>query len=279
MFARIGYTWQIMGASWQILKRDKELLLFTLLSGICCLVVMATFAMPMVGAESLAPPEEGAPLSEQVAYYGVLFLFYFCMYFIITFFNAAVVSSAVVRMGGGDPTFGDGLRAAFERLPYILGWSLLAATVGLVLRIIEDRSEKVGRIVAGLLGMAWTVVTFLAVPVLVVEKKGPGAALKKSTALLRKTWGEQLVSGFSFGIIFFLLALLGVPLLLIGFFLWGAMGGWVALALGVIYFVILGLVQSTLETIFRAALYVYAEVGQVPAGFDGALLHGAMAHR
>src|SRR4029077_13330612 len=102
------------------------------------------------------------------------------------------------------------------RLPVIAGWALVSATVGLILRIIEDRSARIGQIVAALLGMAWTVVSFLVVPILVIENKGPIAALKDSTALLKKTWGEQLVSNFSFGMIFFLLALPAFALFILG---------------------------------------------------------------
>src|SRR5258708_6218028 len=123
MFNRISYTWGLMRASWDVLKRDKTLLRFLLLSGVCCLLVLFSFA--------------------------------------------------VVRMGGGIPTVGDGFREAVARLPQIAGWALLSATVGLILRIIEDRSEKIGRIVAGLLGLAWTVASFMVVPVLVAERKGP----------------------------------------------------------------------------------------------------------
>src|SRR5436190_24108713 len=110
-------------------------------------------------------------------------------------------------MGGGEPTVADGFRAASARLPVIAGWALVSATVGVVLRIIEDRSEKVGRFVAGLLGMAWTLVSFLVIPILVVENKGPLLALKESTKLLKKTWGEQLTGSFSFGLVFFLMSI------------------------------------------------------------------------
>ena len=132
-------------------------------------------------------------------YYGLLFLFYFLNYFIVIFFNSAVIACAILRMRGGEPTLSIGFNAALSRLPQIVGWALVAATVGLILRALENVARKrgnlVGQIVAGLLGMAWSVVTFLVVPILVVEKKGPFEAVKESAALLRKTWGEQLVGG------------------------------------------------------------------------------------
>jgi hypothetical protein len=197
---------------------------------------------------------------------------------VITFFNAAIVASAITRLSGGQPSLADGLRAASSRLPQILGWALLAASVGLVLRMIEDRSERVGRLVAGLLGTAWSIATFLVVPVLVVEQKGPIDALKKSTALLRKTWGEQLVGGAGFGLVFFLLAIPGVAALFAGFAL-GLTVGVVSASLGVVYLTLLCLVQSALQTIFEAAIYVYAEKGTAPALFGQELLAGALVPR
>ena len=281
MFGRISYTFSLMSASWQVLKKDKELLVFPLLSGICCLLVLASFAVPFLATGALeAVASEGAEsvLSDGL-FYVVLFAFYICNYFVIFFFNSAVVACAVMRLKGGDPTVGDGLRAAFPRIHLILGWALVSATVGLVLRVIEARSKTVGAIVAGILGMAWTLVSFLAVPVLVVENAGPVTALKRSAQMLKRTWGEQLVGSFSFGVIFLLFGLLGaVPVVL------GAMSGSgsaliVGIVLAVIYLVLLSLISSVLRTIFQAALYLYASDGTVPMGFDARLLRGAMGQR
>jgi hypothetical protein len=211
-----------------------------------------------------------------VLYYGSLFLFYFANYFIVVFFNAAIVACAAARMSGGNPTIGDGLRAATARLPVIFGWALVCATVGLLLRVIEDRSDKIGRIAAGLLGMAWTVVSFLVVPVLVIENKGPIAALKDSTTLLKKTWGEQLVSNFSFGTIFTLLALPAIGLIFLGAYLGSAPILFLCIGVAVIYFIALALVQSALQAIFQTALYLYARDGQVPDGFHAEVLGTAL---
>lgn len=283
MMERLRYTWALMGESWEMLKKDKELLLFPVLSGVCCLLVLASFGIPMWQGEFWAPPGKDSPASEQVTYYLMLFLFYCCNYFVITFFNSAIVACAVLRMQGRDPTVGDGLRAALARLPQILGWALVAATVGIILRIIEDRSRTVGQILAGLLGFVWTAASFLVVPIMVMDRKGPIVALRESSGLLRRTWGEQIFSGFSFGLIFIVLAL---PAFLVVFLLGGiamATGGIVLLAVcvgvAVLYLVVLALVISVLQTIFQAALYMYVREGKPSPDFSADLLAGAMGPR
>jgi len=181
-------------------------------------------------------------------------------------------------MSGGDPTIGDGFREAFGRLPLIAGWALVSATVGLILRIIEDRSRKFGKIVAGLLGMAWTVMSFLVIPILVIDKKGPIEAFKESTALLKRTWGEQLVGNFSFGLIFFLLNIPAFLLVILGFVLGTATAIIACIAIAIIYFIVLALIQSTLQAIFQAALYLYARDGQA-TGFEVELLQNAVVSK
>ena len=239
-------------------------------------MLLASFAVPLYTTGAWQPPGHDATTQRQVAYYGTLFVFYVCNYFIVVFFNAAIVACAASRMGGGNPTISDGLRAAASRLPVIAGWALVSATVGLVLRVIEDRSEKIGQIVAGLLGMAWTITSFLVVPILVVENKNPIAALKDSAVLLKKTWGEQLVSNFSFGMIFLLLAIPVFGLMILGFFLGSGVALAACVGLAVIYLIVLALVQSALQAIFQTALYVYARDGQVPEGFHAEVLEGAL---
>ena len=284
-FGRVSNTWGLMGQSWEILKQDKELLVFPLLSGICCLLVIASFVIPMIASDSWMPPESSAEegevveTSEQVVYYGKLFLFYFANYLVIIFFNSAVVGCVSMRMHGQDPTLADGFRIALSRIGLVIGWSLVAATVGLILRIIEDKNEKIGRIIAGVLGMAWTAISFLVLPVMVIEGKNPIAALKDSTTMLKRTWGEQLMSNFSFGFVFFLL---GIPAYMVIFLcIMSQSTAIIAIGIGVavIYLVVLGLVQSTLQTIFQTALYYYANEGKTATGFDSTAMSDAMYQR
>jgi len=280
MFDRISYTWQLMGASWNVLKQDKRLLLFPLLSGLACTIVTASFALPISGTGFYRPPGSDASQSAHVMYYGVLFLFYFCNYAVAFFFNAALVACAVRRMQGQEATISQGLRIAVSRLPLILGWALVSATVGLALRIAEDRSKKVGALIAGLLGIAWSLMTFLVVPVIVVENKGPIEALNVSAAAIRRTWGEQVVGNFSFGFIFFLLAIPGVAAIFAGTAIaYTTALGFVLIAAAIVYLLALALISSALAEIFRAAVYLYAARISTPAGFGPHLLDNAIGPR
>ena len=268
-----------MSACWQVLKQDTKLLVFPLISGLCCLLLLASFAMPLYFTGRWQPPGGGAPAAHQAAYYGVLFLFYLCNYFVVIFFNAGIIACAILRMSGGNPTIGDGFRAAAARLPAIAGWAVLSATVGLILRLIEDRSKWVGRIVTGLLGAAWTVVSFLVVPILVVENKSPITALQESTALVKKTWGEQVAGNFGFGVISFLLALPAFAVIVLSIFSGNIAIIGMCIFLAVIYLIGLALVQSALQSIYQAAVFLYARDGQVPEGFEAEVLGTAMLRK
>lgn len=265
---KISQTWALMQASWDLLKQDTEMLFFPLLSGLSCLLVLISFALPLVVSGQFSIETDFA----QPLYYLLLFGFYLANYCVITFFNSALVACALIRMQGGNPILADGFKGSMERLPLIIGWSLLAATVGFVLRIIEERSEFVGRMVAGVLGMAWTMTSFLAVPILVIERKGPLDALKDSAHLLKRTWGEQVVSNFSFGLVFFLLALPAVVPLFLGLMSGNIVGITIGVGLAIVYWILLSLIQSALQVIFQTALYLHVKEGPEPQGFPVHLL-------
>jgi hypothetical protein len=276
---KIARTWSLMQMSWRILAEDKKILIFPLISGLSCLAVAATFIIPLFMTGKWHPPATDAGTRQQIAYYGFLFLYYYCNYFVIVFFNAALVSYVVMRMNGDAPSIGDGFHAALSRLPLIAGWALIAATVGFLLKIIEDRSDKIGQIVAALLGGAWAMVTFLVIPVLVVEQKNPFSALKESTVLLKQTWGERIMMNFSFSTISFLLMLPAVGVIILAVMAKSLVVLAIAIAAVVLYVILLALIQSALEAIFQTAIYFYARHNQVPAGFDESLLQNALVQR
>ena len=269
---KISNSWALVKQSFAILNKDEELMLLPILSAVSCILVSAS----ILGAGGLyAYPQIQAAAAEQLAWRpshamlaGFVFLLYLVNYFVIIFFNTALVSAASARLEDGNPTVRDGLRVAWRRLGVIFQWALVAATVGMLLRMIEERSGFIGRLVAGIVGMAWTLATFFVVPVLAFEDLGPVEAVERSIELFRKNWGEEVVGTFSFGLIFFLLALPGILLPLLGSSLAGAYGATIGATLMVVYFVVLAVVNSSAHGIFLAALYRYAKTGEISQGFS-----------
>ncbi len=280
MIERLATGWELAKQSVRVLRMDKELLVFPLLSGIACMLVLASFAIPLFLSGALEAAEDNQDLAQNALTYVILFAFYFINYFVIIFFNSALVGCAIIRLKGGDPTVRDGFGAAAARLPQIAAWAFVAASVGLILRAIESRSERVGQIVSGLLGMAWSITTFFVVPVIVIEKTGPIEAIKRSVSIMKNTWGESLAAKFGIGFITFLLTLVGlIPL---GFGVYLASSGMAAIGIALIvvgglWVLLVSLVASALGSIILAALYIYAAEGQIPNEFDSSLIKTAFA--
>jgi hypothetical protein len=210
--------------------------------------------------------------------YAVAFAFYFCSYFVIIFCNSALISCAMIRFNGGEPSVGDGFRMAMARLPQIFAWALVSATVGVVLKLIENAHEKVGYYVAMILGTAWSIMTYFVVPVLVVEKTGPIEAVSRSMSLLRKTWGEALVGRLGLNFVMFLLAIPLVLILIAGGWALGngqAPLGWGLVVVGILGLLMHAAIASALHTILLAGLYQYAAEDRVPDAFDRETFEGA----
>jgi hypothetical protein len=278
---KIATTWQLMKDAWGVLMRDKVLLLFPVISGIACFLVLLTFVVPWLGASALGLRGVLRGQSETIVYV-VLFCYYLCNFFVVFYFNAALVDFVVTRMRGGEPTLGGSLRAAAACLPQIAAWALIAATVGVLLEWLSERAGFIGRIVIGIVGIAWALVTYFVVPIMVIERKGALDAVASSKDLLRKTWGPQIASGVGYGLIGFLLALPGIAIIIAAFLgaavSHGHLGGWgVLVVAAVLYFIALGVVMSALRAIFGAVLYLYARDGKAPEGFDAGTLRGAIA--
>lgn len=276
MAGSLANSWSLVKASAQVLKQDRELLVFPLLSGIATVLVAVTFILPLAlagGAEWFS--------GEQTSYFAwvVGFLFYMVQYTVIFFFNSALVGAALIRLEGGDPTVSDGMSIAMDRIGAILGYAALAATVGMILRAVSERVGFVGRIVAGFVGLGWTLATYLAVPVLVSKNVGPIDAVKESAGLFRRTWGEQMVASFGIGWAFFLMGVswtLVVVAVITGLATLGAGAALIlpAIGLAVLGYILLGLLASALQGIYTAALYRHASGGRVE-GFDATMLTGA----
>jgi hypothetical protein len=279
MFDRLSRSWQLVKASGAVLLQDRKLLLFPLISGVATLLVVASFALPVFGVLVFDRYGGHGPRISGMPFYLIGFLFYLVQYFVIFFFNSALVGAAMMHLDGRQPTLGDGLRLAGSKFGAILGYAFIAATVGLLLRMLQERVGFIGRLVVGLLGVGWNIATFLVVPVLVARDVGPLDAVKESAATLKRTWGENVVGqaglGLAFGLLQLAVVCAGVLLVAAA-----AMAGSVALVVLALTFAVLSvLVHSALSGIYAAALYRFAVQGSSAQGFDAGALRQAFVAR
>jgi len=271
MFESIGRSWELVKASWQILMGDKKLLVFPVLSGFFTLLVVVSFILPLI----LTGAVFGGMAVGPAPWYVLLFLFYVVSYFVAIFFNTALITCVYARLQGRETSIGDGLSHAVRHIGSILIWAIVAATVGVILRAIGERSGIIGRITVALVGGIWSLVTIFVVPVLVLEDKGVVDALRESVALFRKTWGESVVGSVSIGVISGAIVIVGLLGVFAAFFARSVTVMVLAIALFVILVAVVSVVASAMQGIFVTALYSFAKTGNVPAGFGKGVLENA----
>ncbi|MCA1833656.1 MAG: DUF6159 family protein [Actinomycetota bacterium] len=268
---RIERGFRLARASWEVLKADRELMILPVVSFVATAIVAASLFAVAWGTSGI--PGDGK--QPTVIHYVLLGIFYFLAYFIAIFCNAALVGAATIRLNGGDPTVKDGLKIAASRIDKIIGWAALAATVGLILRSLEEKAGFLGRIVIAIVGAAWSAVTFFVVPVLIYEDLGVVDSVKRSGSLFKQRWGEQFVGNASIGIVIFLLV---IPVAIVGYLLMQVVAvlGVVVLVLGIGALTAAG---GAMSGIFNAALYRFATTGEAAGAFTADDLRGSFRPR
>jgi len=174
-FSRLSNGWRIGKISLQTIQENPSLLFFPFISGGALIMVTLSFlggGYLFFGEEALAIVDDEAAISSlNVLLYGLVFLFYLVSYFVIIFFNVGLVHCAKKVLAGEETNISEGIQFAQTRMTTILGWSILAATVGIILKTIQERVGTVGKIITGLIGMVWGIATFFIVPVIAYEEK------------------------------------------------------------------------------------------------------------
>ncbi|MHB1137446.1 MAG: DUF6159 family protein [Microthrixaceae bacterium] len=271
-------SWSLTTASWGVLRQDKELVLLPVISAVSSLVLIAPFVG--IAAMTFRTTGTGGDESYQLGPAGwvALFVAYLLSAYVTIFFQSALVLAANERMTGGSPTLGSALRGAWANAGRILPWALITATVSIVLQFIQQRAGVAGRVVAGLAGVAWALVTLLVLPILVIEQVGVKEAFTRSASAFKRTWGENVIVNGGIGLVSFLALLLGVvvtgPVIYLG-----AVDGIIGLtvlgvALLAVWIVVVSVVSAALSGVFRTALYRYATRGEDSPGFT----HDQIAH-
>ena len=246
----------LAGASFGVLKSEKKLAAIPAVSALTCgVIAVAVGGGVVLTADFIANPAPGqddfslTPVSWVIGIVGL-----FIIGLVSQMFAATLIAAANERLNGGSYTMGQAFSKATTRTPSILGWSAINSTVGLVLQAIRDKAGFLGDIAAGLIGAAWNVVTWLVLPIIIIEGIGPIAAIKKSANLLKTTWGENLFAQAGIGLIGFLLMLPGI-------LIFGGLSfalPFVGIPLLFIWVVVISCLMSALGAIYRTALYRFA---------------------
>lgn len=285
MAGRISSGWALTKQSWKALRSDPSLMVFPMLSGICVLIVIAAIATPtiLLDPELLSDASDNPHFNDPIFYVASIAGIYICT-FIFAFFNVALAACAIRSLRGENTGVREGLRAAAHRLGPILGWTLVAGTIGVVLDALKDRGWA-GRIATSLAGAAWSVATFFVIPVIAAEGDGPWRALKRSSAVVKHRWGEGATGTVTVGVI---AGFLFLPPLLVGIMALPVFLATAGEANGIAVFALLVVIacvvacafiliaSSALTGVFRVAVYQYAVTGEIARGFDGESLRGAV---
>lgn len=249
-FDRLSNGWTISMNSFKVLKANKQLLIFPVLSGISLVLVIGSFFLTffITAGDSLDTIDFDNP----VLTYTLLFLFYLVNYFIVVFFNMALIHCTRLYFHGEEPTVKKGLAFSVSKIGSIFAWAAFAATVGTILKVIQENTGAIGKFVTGLLGLAWSITTFFVVPVIAYENLGPLDAFKRSSSIIKEKWGESLASSFSFGLVQFICIL---AIALVGFLTAMLINVFIGAALAVIGVFLVITVMSAAQTVFISAVY------------------------
>jgi hypothetical protein len=249
-FDRLSNGWHLAMNSFKVLKENKQLVIFPILSGISILFIMGSFVLIFLGLNGWN--DELLNESNGITNYLYMFLFYLVNYFVVVFFNMALIHCTRLYFRGEEVSINAGLRFSLSRIGVIFSWSVFAAIVGTILRIIQKESGIIGKIITGIIGIVWSIATFFVVPVIAYENLGPIAAFKRSSQMMKQKWGESLGATFSFGIIQFIAMLL---LMVPAFFLGSMVNPIFGIVLAIGGALIIAVIISAAQTIFVSAVY------------------------
>jgi hypothetical protein len=267
--SRIKRGWQLTKKSWGLLRENPDLLRFPLYGGAATIVC----ALIVVGPGVFLIEDDQTVAGGALAVIG-----FYLLAVIGTYFSVGLAAAADMIFHGQKAGVGDGLAVSRERFSQIAGWAAVSTAIGIVLNALENQGA-VGEVVGRVLAVGWSLITFLAVPVIAFEGTGPFATLKRSSSLFKSRWGAQVTGNIAIGGAVFLFGVLPSALLIFaGFLIWASasFAGALLLVIGVIGLAISMLVSSALSNIFGVALYRYALDGEALGGFTPDELNSAV---
>jgi len=268
--SRIKRGWGLTKKSWALLSEHRELIRFPLYGAIATVPLAILFFGP------------GLYLLDQDSLAGAIPLLVIGVYVLSVvgvYFSVGLAAAANMIFNGQQVTIADALAVARANFSQICGWAAISTAISVLMGVLENQGGIAGNIAARLVGMAWSLVTFLAVPVIAIEGTGPLETLKRSASIFRQRWGQQITGNIAIGAAVFLIGVLPAAILIVaGVVLWSSASflGALLVVIGALVFAIAMLVSRALSGVFGVALYRYALDGQAVGGFTQDELESAV---
>ncbi|MDX6601967.1 MAG: hypothetical protein QOF13_1169 [Solirubrobacterales bacterium] len=267
---RIKRGWGLTKKSWALLREHRELIRFPLYGAVATIPLAILFLGP------------GLYFLDQHELAGAIPLLVIGIYVLTVvgvYFSVGLAAAANLIFGGQEATVSDGLAVARSRFSQICGWAALSTAISVLMGVLENQGGALGNIAARLVGMAWALVTFMAVPVIAIEGTGPLETLKRSATIFKDKWGQQITGNIAIGGAVFLIGVLPAALLIVaGVVLWPSSGpaAVVLILIGAVVMCVALLISKALSGVFGVALYRYAVEGQAVGGFTQEELESAV---
>lgn len=266
-------SWTLLKGAFKILIENKKLLIFPLIAGIFCLFLIASFIIPSLGmltnTSNLAQPSS-VSLFTLKWFAGLLFFYYLCSV-VITYCRVAIIGCVNDIANGKKTTLTDGFRIANQRVGAIALWSLVAGTIGFIIRLLENH-RAIGRFIGIFLGVSWTLISFLALPVLVIEKRSPFAAIGEAMELFKNAWGQEIIGVLSLNVIYYVFYFPAYLIIIFSIIYSSTLSLWIGLSLGILLLLLGTLFDSLMHGIYQTILFQFTKTGDMPQSIRDILL-------
>lgn len=260
MMRRIKLGWNLTKKSWSVLKENRSLLLFPIISGITSLIFLLVIPIGAIVFTTNETVDLTAGNNGEYVAIAATVLVAYITTIVTIFFNVALASAVIEIFHGKEGSIKTGIALAWQRKGAIIGWALVTATVGLLLRLIAEKVPA-GGLIEAIGGFTWAVASWFVVPSLAVEGKGPWQSLKASARTIKARWGEGVVGIVSIGGIIGILLFASIMITVFGAFLLVSVSAPISafVLFGLIAFLVivsLSLIASTLRQIFNVAVFL-----------------------
>lgn len=261
MIQKIKTSYELVKVSFKFIKRDGELLVYSLLSIGATLAIILTFAgVNFMFIDDL----ENTLANNQLILYGWIFLMYTIFSFVTFFFNTAIITSVNRRLQWQDNKFMDWIRDAMSHWRIILQWSLISALVSTILKAIQSKfweDSIVGKIIVWIIWWTWAIMTFFSFPIMILKGKWPKEAIGESASLFKKTWGERAIIHVWVWLFFFFIFLVVIWLWFLVISSWFIMLG---IILMVLLIMLTWVTSMSTDVVIKTILFHYAETWELP---------------